>query len=95
MGDLGVADGVIERILAHSAQGVTRRHYNHSAKLAEQRAALDLWAGELERLTGLAPMKPGPDHARLMADARASLAGLDLAALAREAERLLRPANTP
>jgi integrase len=49
MGDLGIADDVVERLLAHAPQGVTRRYYNRSTKLAEQRAALERWADELRR----------------------------------------------
>jgi integrase len=49
MGELGVPDDVVGRVLAHAPQDVTRRHYNHSAKLAEQRAALTAWADELRR----------------------------------------------
>jgi integrase len=51
MADLGISDEVIGRVLAHAPQGVTRRHYLHSARLAEQRTALEAWAAELRRQT--------------------------------------------
>lgn len=51
MADLGIGDEVIGRVLAHAPVGVTRRHYLHSARLAEQRTALEAWAAELRRHT--------------------------------------------
>ena len=44
MGELGIADDVIGRVLDHAPQGVTRIHYNHSQKLAAVRAALECWS---------------------------------------------------
>lgn len=49
MADLGTRDEVIGRILAHAPTGVTRRHYLHSARIEEQRTALEAWAAELRR----------------------------------------------
>ena len=57
LGDLGVGDDVVGRLLAHAPQSVTRRHYNHSARLAEQRAALEAWAAHVGRLVR-APSNP-------------------------------------
>ena len=50
LGELGVDDGVIERVLNHVPAGVTRQRYNHAAKLAEMRTALEL-SGMLGRVT--------------------------------------------
>jgi integrase len=49
MAELGTRDEVIGRVLAHAPVGVTRRHYLHSARMEEQRAALEGWAVELRR----------------------------------------------
>jgi integrase len=52
LGELGVSDDVIGRILGHAPQGVTRLHYNHAQRLGEQRAALELWSAEVGRIVG-------------------------------------------
>jgi integrase len=44
---LNVSDDLIERLLDHAPQGVTRKHYNKSKKLTKQRAALEAWAAYL------------------------------------------------
>jgi integrase len=50
LGDLGVADEIIERILNHAPPTTTRRYYNHSMRLPEMKAGLDAWAEEVERI---------------------------------------------
>ena len=50
LGNLGVADEIIERILNHAPGSVTRRHYNHSARFPEVKLALDAWAVEVQRI---------------------------------------------
>jgi uncharacterized protein Yka (UPF0111/DUF47 family) len=52
MGELGVEDGVISRVLAHAPVGVTRKHYSFAERLAAQTAALERWADELARIVG-------------------------------------------
>lgn len=47
LGENGVGIEVIERILNHSKQGVTARHYNHSALREPMRRALEAWAATL------------------------------------------------
>ena len=47
MADLGTPDEVVERILNHVGRGISRRHYNHSARLGEMRDALDAWGVQL------------------------------------------------
>lgn len=51
---LGVDDGLIGRILSHSAgkQTVTGRHYNAHSYEAEKRKALELWETELRQIVG-------------------------------------------
>lgn len=48
LGELGIADELIERILNHSPRSVAGKHYNHASYLQPMRRALDAWA---ERLT--------------------------------------------
>lgn len=48
LGEMGVADELIERILNHAPRTVTGRHYNHARYLEPMRKALDAWG---ERLT--------------------------------------------
>ncbi len=52
MGELGISDEIIGRVLSHAPQGVARQRYNKSERLAEQRAALDAWADALAEITG-------------------------------------------
>ncbi|MEQ1697310.1 MAG: tyrosine-type recombinase/integrase [Hyphomicrobiaceae bacterium] len=48
MGENGVAGDVIERVLNHSKQGVTDRHYNHAQLREPMREALERWANYLQ-----------------------------------------------
>lgn len=53
LGELGVADEVIGRVLGHAPSGVTRVHYNHSRRLAEVRAALEIWESAVKRAASI------------------------------------------
>lgn len=56
LGENGYPGEVIERILNHSKQGVTDRHYNHSALREPMRRALEAWAEALSAIIeGQAP----------------------------------------
>lgn len=52
LGDLGTSGDVIARILNHSPQDVTSRHYNHAKMLSQMRDALEAWEAEIQRLSG-------------------------------------------
>lgn len=43
LGDKGVPDEVIERLLNHAPRSVTGRHYNHSRHFQPMRCALEAW----------------------------------------------------
>jgi hypothetical protein len=59
MGELGVSDEVIGRVLGHAGQGVTRAVYNRSGKVAECRAALEAWSAHLAKVVGDASLTAG------------------------------------
>jgi integrase len=44
LGDLNVAEGVVERLLNHAPRSVTRRHYNHARLLGPMKDALEMWS---------------------------------------------------
>jgi integrase len=48
LGEMGVADEIIERILNHAPRTVAGKHYNHSRHLAPMRHALEAWAERLQ-----------------------------------------------
>lgn len=48
LGDQGTRPDVIERILNHAPQGVTRKHYDHSRLEPMVREALQTWADHVE-----------------------------------------------
>jgi integrase len=50
LGDLGIDDGVIDRLLNHAAATVGRKHYNHAKYLPEKQVALAAWERELTRI---------------------------------------------
>jgi integrase len=50
LGDLGIDDGVIDRLLNHAAATVGRKHYNHAKYLPEKQVALAAWDRELTRI---------------------------------------------
>ena len=43
LGDMGVAEEVIERILNHAPRTVTGKHYNHAKHFEPMRRALEAW----------------------------------------------------
>jgi len=51
LGDRGERSDVIEMILGHAPQGVTRKHYNLSLLLPLVAQALQRWANHLDQLT--------------------------------------------
>lgn len=52
LGNMGVSDELVGRILNHAPSGVTRRHYNHSVRIDEMRGALENWGAHVGRLVG-------------------------------------------
>jgi integrase len=52
LGELGCADGIIERILNHAPRTVSGKHYNHAKYLPQMQAALDAWARGLAAFVG-------------------------------------------
>jgi integrase len=59
LGDMGVADEVIERVLNHAPRSVASRHYNHAKHFEPMRKALDAWA---ERLQAILEERPLPSN---------------------------------
>ena len=56
LGDMAVAEEVIERILNHAARTVVGRHYNHAQYRQQMLRALDAWADRIEAIVeGRAP----------------------------------------
>ena len=56
LGDMGVADEVIERVLNHAPRTVASRHYNHARHFEPLRQALEAWAERVRRIVdGLEP----------------------------------------
>jgi integrase len=47
LGDMGVPDEVIERVLNHAPRTVTGRHYNHAKHFEAMRQALEAWEKHL------------------------------------------------
>jgi integrase len=58
LGDRGERSDVIEMILGHSPQGVTRKHYNLSLLLPLVAQALQRWANHLDDLCQCSPPSP-------------------------------------
>ena len=44
LGNMGVLDEVIERVLNHAPRTVAGKHYNHAKHFEPMRRALDAWA---------------------------------------------------
>ena len=44
LGNMGVADEVIERVLNHAPRTVAGKHYNHAKHFEPMRRALEAWA---------------------------------------------------
>ena len=47
LGEMGVADELIERILNHAPRTVAGKHYNHAKYLGPMRQALEAWSSKL------------------------------------------------
>lgn len=47
LGNLGIADEVIERVLNHAPRTVAGRHYNHAKHFESMRRALDAWSNRV------------------------------------------------
>jgi integrase len=62
LGDMGVSDDVIGRVLNHRPQTVTGRHYDHARRFEEMRDAIDRWSVQLQRIVN-GPARGGPAHA--------------------------------
>ena len=52
LGNQGVHPVVLEMILGHAGEGVTRKHYNHATMTDQVRHAMQLWADHLWLVTG-------------------------------------------
>jgi integrase len=50
LGEMGVADEIIERILNHAPRTVAGKHYNHARYFAPMRNALEAWAVKLSSI---------------------------------------------
>jgi integrase len=50
LGDMGVPEEIIARVLNHAPQTVTRRHYNFALHAEPMRRALTAWAEQLQRI---------------------------------------------
>lgn len=55
LGELGVHDEVIVRILNHAPRSVLARHYNHAQRQKDVRAALQLWADRIDKICRVPP----------------------------------------
>ena len=55
LGNLGIADETIERVLNHAPRTVTNRHYNHAKNFEPMRIALETWAA---RIRGIVEGRP-------------------------------------
>jgi integrase len=59
LGDMGVPDEVIERVLNHAPRTVAGRHYNHAKHFEPMRKAREAWA---ERLQAIIEGRPMPSN---------------------------------
>ena len=50
LGEMSIADEVIERILNHAPRTVAGKHYNHAKHLVPMRRALEAWAEALQAI---------------------------------------------
>jgi uncharacterized alkaline shock family protein YloU len=50
LGEIGISDEIIERILNHAPRTVAGKHYNHAKYLGPMRAALDAWGTRLSKI---------------------------------------------
>ena len=56
LGDMGVPDEIIGRVLNHSPTSITGKVYNKACRAVEVRQALDAWAEQLTSMVGGAAM---------------------------------------
>lgn len=63
MSVLGTEDSVISRILNHTKQGVTARHYNHNTDMQNRRRALEIYGSYLDGLLKEQPSNVVPMRA--------------------------------
>lgn len=61
LGELGVEDHIIERVLNHAPRTVTAKHYNHARHYDGMRRALEAWARHVELILS-ASTPGGPGH---------------------------------
>ena len=64
LGNRGAHPVVIEIILGHAGQGVTRKHYNHALMADQVREAMQTWADHIWKLTGQVETKPASEAAQ-------------------------------
>lgn len=55
LGNMGIADETIERVLNHAPRTVAGKHYNHSRHLEPMRRALTAWEARLLEIVGATP----------------------------------------
>lgn len=55
LGELGIADETIERVLNHAPRSVAGRHYNHARYQKQIRQALETWNAQLEGIVQNVP----------------------------------------
>jgi integrase len=55
MGELGIDEFIVSRVLNHAPKGVTGRHYNHYSYRDEKHRALEAWGYKLMWLSGQTP----------------------------------------
>jgi len=52
LGEMGVADQVIERVLNHAPRTVAGKHYNHAKLFEGMRTALEAWSERVRGIVG-------------------------------------------
>lgn len=50
LGEMGIADEIIERILNHAPRTIAGKHYNHARHLTQMREALEAWGDKLNSI---------------------------------------------
>ena len=60
LGDLGVDQGIVSRVLNHAPKSVTNIHYLHSHYIPAMRDALDKWAVQLQAIIAQVPKTVSP-----------------------------------
>jgi len=59
LGNTGVHPVVLETILGHAGEGVTRKHYNHALMTDQVRQAMQMWADHVSLVTQLVGSSSG------------------------------------